>query len=149
MITAWVLLFEFEQIALAFLFPFLVVGGSAIFCLNECRIFIRDIKTENSLNEVVEALEKVNIKTNTKDLSKSIPLSDIAITDEDKNNKEYSSYCYIFLDDNFRLQGLLEKDNKLIKEYYLLENHELEEVKKTEEYKENLPKIKKLVRRTR
>ena len=149
MIIASVALFEFEQIALAFLFPFIGIGGSIIFTLNEIRIYLKEKNAEDNLNEVAEALEKVNVKTNVNNLSKCVPLPDIVVTDEDKNNKEYSSYCYMFLDDKHKLQGLLEKDYKLVKEYYLLENHELEEVKKFNVYQENLPKIKKLTRRVK
>ena len=149
MITAWVALFEFGQIALAFCFPFILIGGTIIFTINETRIFLKEKKTNDNLEEIVKALEQVDIKTNVKKITKSIALPDIALTEEDKNNSKYSSYCYMFKDNNYKLRGLLEKDSKHFNEYYLLEENELSQVMQTDIYKENLPKIKKLVRRTR
>ena len=66
MITAWVALFEFGQIALAFCFPFILIGGTIIFTINETRIFLKEKKTNDNLEEIVKALEQVDIKTNVK-----------------------------------------------------------------------------------
>ena len=87
-------LFLIETSPLVLLLPIVTFFGSLGLCINELRILNRDKKNDKRLNKVIEALETSNIKTNLKNLSKSIVLEDVIISDNIPDDRLISNNCY-------------------------------------------------------
>lgn len=130
-----------ETLPLVLLLPIVTFFGSIVLFINEMRLLNRNKKNDKKLNSVIEALETSNIKTNLKNLSKSIVLENVMINDNVPDDRLISNNCYIFKDNDGNLQGLLEDDSMKEKQYYTLEKEEVKRVV------ESSAKAKKLIRR--